>query len=227
MAQGIFVTGTDTEVGKTVAAVLLVRALRGQGHNVAVMKPIASGCERTSQGLRNADALALMQAAATNLPYEWINPYAFEPAVAPHIAAKQAGIRIELARIADRYQRLKQAADYVIVEGAGGWRAPIDGHLEMADLAVQLGLDVIMVVGLRLGCLNHAQLTVESIHARQVICRGWIANTLDPAMPCLQENIATLRSRLRPPCLGVVPHFMDEQAAAGHHCLHLEPLHLN
>ncbi len=225
MAQGIFVTGTDTEVGKTVAAVQLVRALRAQGHEVAVMKSIASGCERTSQGLRNADALALMQAAATDLPYEWINPYAFEPAIAPHIAAEQAGVHIELDRISDCYQRLTQAADYVIVEGAGGWRAPIDARLDMADLAVRLGLDVIVVVGMRLGCLNHAQLTVESIHARQVICRGWIANTLNPDMPCLQENIATLRSRLQPACLGVIPYFTADQGCDPP-VLTLEPLRL-
>jgi dethiobiotin synthetase len=224
--QGIFVTGTDTEVGKTVAAVLLVRALREQGHRVAVMKPIASGCERTVHGLRNDDALALMQAAATDLPYEWINPYAFEPAIAPHIAAAQAGVSIEFDRITDRYQRLARTADYVIVEGAGGWRAPIDARLDMADLAMQLGLDVIVVVGLRLGCLNHAQLTVESIQARHMTCRGWLANTLDPAMPCLQENIASLRARLQPACLGVVPYFENEQAVA-QGCLNLEPLNLD
>jgi dethiobiotin synthetase len=190
------------------------------------MKPIASGCERTSQGLRNADALALMQAAATDLPYEWINPYAFEPAIAPHIAAAQAGVAIELDRIAERYRWLARTADYVIVEGAGGWRAPIDARLDMADLAMRLGLDVIVVVGLRLGCLNHAQLTVENIQVRQMTCRGWLANTLDPAMPCLQQNIDTLRSRLSPTCLGVVPHFENEQAVA-QASFHLESLDLD
>ncbi len=158
-ARGIFVTGTDTGVGKTVVACALARGLRAQGLKVAVMKPVASGSDLTPRGLRNADALALAAAAGYDGPYQELNPYCFEPPISPHIAAKEAGIEIDVGMIRRVYDQLALGMDWVVVEGAGGWFAPLNERQTMADLAWALTIPALLVVGLRLGCLNHAHLT--------------------------------------------------------------------
>src|SRR5262249_54885246 len=155
--RGIFIAGTDTDVGKTVVSCALVRGLRALGRRVGVMKPVASGAVHTPEGLRNADALALIRAAGSEAPYERVNPYCFEPPVSPHIAAKDAMIEVDTARIKHEYDVLTGDADWVVVEGAGGWFAPINDHQTMADLAWAMSVPALMVVGVKLGCLNHAQ----------------------------------------------------------------------
>jgi len=205
-ARGLFVTGTDTGVGKTVVACGLVRALRKRGVQVGVMKPIASGATPTPEGLRNADALDLMAASGTCASYAEVNPYCFEPPVSPHIAAEDAKISIDIDMIAQHYRQLAAQADWVIVEGAGGWLAPIGDRESMADIAAVLQLPALLVVGLKLGCLNHALLTRRSIAARAVPFAGWVASGVEPAMLRAAANLATLERLLGEPPLAVVPH---------------------
>lgn len=205
-ARRLFVTGTDTEVGKTVVACALARGLRELGARVEVMKPVASGAQRTAQGLRSADALALIEAARTETPYELVNPYCFEPPISPHIAAKDAKIEIDIDKIRECSRILGARADWVLIEGAGGWLAPISDHHTMADLALALEAEALLVVGLRLGCLNHAQLTRFGIAARGVPFAGWIANEVDPAMLRGAENLDALEQRLGERALAVVRH---------------------
>jgi len=204
-AHGLFVTGTDTEVGKTAIAVALVRGLVAQGLRVAVMKPIASGSEHTPQGLRNDDALKLI--AASNVPaaYESVNPYCFEPAISPHIAAKDAGIAVDLSHIGRLLANLASASDFVAVEGAGGWLAPLSDSETMADLAATLELPVLLVVGLRLGCINHASLTKLAIESRGLHLAGWVANSIDPSLARRADNLKALERALAQPPLAVVP----------------------
>ena len=204
-ASGYFITGTDTGVGKTVVTLGLMQYLQAQGQTVVAMKPVASGCERTAAGLRNADALQLQQQASVPLDYALVNPYAFEPAIAPHIAAEQAGVRIDRTHILAACHELAAQADCVLVEGVGGWQVPVARDETMADLASALGLDVVLVVAIRLGCLNHALLTAESIAAGGSVLRGWVANQIPPLAESAKENIKTLESMLSPPLLGVVP----------------------
>lgn len=204
--RGIFITGTDTGVGKTVVSCGLARGLAAQGLSVAVMKPVASGSERTAEGLRNADALALSASATVALPYEQINPYCFEPPISPHIAAKEAGIEVDTSKIRRAYDVLAAQADWVVVEGAGGWFAPISEHQTMADLAWSLSIPALLVVGLKLGCLNHAQLTRLAIEAHGVTFAGWIASGVDPTLERAEDNLAALARLLREPALGVVPN---------------------
>lgn len=198
-----FITGTDTGVGKTHAACALIRHLAGQGLAVAALKPVASGCQRTPAGPRNADALELMAAANVELEYGRVNPYAFEPAIAPHLAAAQAGVEVDVTRVAAIARGI--VADCLVVEGAGGWCVPLGSGLMFSDLARVLCDGVILVVGLRLGCINHALLTVEQIRRDGFRLAGWIANTLEPGMPVLEENVATLRDRIRAPLLARLP----------------------
>ena len=212
-ARGVFITGTDTGVGKTAIAAGLVRGLVAHGLRVAVMKPVASGSDFTPEGLRNADALKLIEVANVTAPYETVNPYCFEPPVAPHLAAKQAGIRMDTALVRDRFDSLAAAADCVVIEGVGGWLAPLNDTQTVADLVRALGIPVVMVVGLRLGCLNHALLTQESIESRGMRLAGWVGNGIDPAMACRAENLATLERRLGQPPLAVVPFMSGEPAA--------------
>lgn len=211
-AQRIFVTGTDTGAGKTLVACGLVRGLRALGARVEVMKPIASGAARTPEGLRNGDALALIEAAATPSPYALVNPYCFEPAISPHIAAKEAMIEIDIGTIRGHCDALSRRADWVVIEGAGGWLAPVSERYAMADLALALEAPVALVVGLRLGCLNHAQLTRLAVAMRGVPFAGWIANEADPAMERRPENLASLERWLGEPALAVVRH---QEATAG------------
>ncbi|MHB1352100.1 MAG: dethiobiotin synthase [Thiobacillus sp.] len=210
--RGLFVTGTDTGVGKTRVAVALIHALRAQGLNVAAMKPVAAGC---APGALNEDVSALLQAANVAAELRDVNPYSFEPAIAPHIAAELAGVTIDLDVIAAAYRRLAAAADVVVVEGAGGWRVPLNDSEDMATLARGLGLSAVLVVGLRLGCVNHALLSAASIASAAVPWTGWIANRLDPAMPCEAQNLAALQARLPGPFLGVQPFLTVSAAAQG------------
>jgi dethiobiotin synthetase len=204
-ARGIFVTGTDTAVGKTVVACGLARGFRAQGARVAVMKPVASGATRTPEGLRNADALALIEAAQATTPYASVNPYCFEPPISPHIAAKEAQIEVDIAMIRRGFEVLAAQADWVVVEGAGGWFAPISDRQTMADVAWALAVPTLMVVGVKLGCLNHAQLTRLAIEARGVSFAGWIASAVDPAMARTAENLASLERLLGEPALAIAP----------------------
>jgi dethiobiotin synthetase len=204
-AAGLFITGTDTGIGKTLVSVSLVKALALHGLRVAVMKPIASGSEHTAAGLRNADALALAEASNVQAPYAAINPYCFEPAISPHIAAEEAGIEINFGLIRDRFEALSSGADVVVVEGAGGWYAPISASQSMADLPRVLDIPVLLVVGLRLGCLNHALLTRRAIEANGVELAGWVANCIDPALERLEANLSSLVSRLAQEPLAVFP----------------------
>ena len=197
-----FVTGTDTGVGKTRVAAVLCHALAARGMRVAAMKPVASGCTRTPEGLRNADALTLLAAMNVRARYSDVNPYAFAPAIAPHIAAHEAGVDIDFAVLDRAFERLRMQSQALIVEGAGGWLAPLDATRGFADLAAHWQMDVVLVVGLRLGCLNHALLTVESIERRGSRLRGWVANCIDPAFERLTANISSLKQRISAPCLG-------------------------
>ncbi len=205
MGRAFFVTGTDTEVGKTVVSVLLIGALRRAGYSVLGMKPVASGCLPSEDGLRSEDAEALRDAASFAVDRALMNPYTFEPAISPHLAARDAGVEIDLVHIAGQLARLRQQADMVVVEGAGGWYAPLTDRHAMADLALTLQLPVVLVVGMRLGCLNHAILTAEAIRARGLPLAGWVANRLTASMDRFDDNLATLSDRLDAPCLGVIP----------------------
>jgi len=205
MAKRYFITGTDTGVGKTYVTVGLLNTFKSQGLSCVAIKPIASGCQQTPDGLRNDDALCLQQAASVRLSYDIINPVALEPAIAPHIAAEQAGCLLT----AQRLQTLCQPAfscpvDVVLFEGVGGWCVPLNPQETMADFVAALDLNVILVVGIRLGCLNHALLTEQAIKASGAKLTGWIANCIELDMPALQENIDFLSVRLSASLLGVV-----------------------
>lgn len=213
--RDVFVAGTDTGVGKTFVSCALLRALRAAGHRATGMKPVASGCLATPEGLRNDDAMALIEASDPRPDYADCNPFAFVEAVSPHIAAGQMRAEVVIDPIKAAYARLAGMADAVVVEGVGGWQAPLSRHLLASALPGALKLPVILVVGLKLGCLNHAQLAARAIVEDQCELLGWIANRIDPAMLRAEENLATLRQLLPAPCLGVVVHGAPSDAAAG------------
>ena len=221
MSHGIFITGTDTAVGKTVVAAGLVRLAATSGLRVVGLKPVASGAERTPEGLRNEDAMALAAESSVGLPYALTNPLCFEPAIAPHIAAAEAGAAMSLPELAGWYRRATEQADLAIVEGAGGWRVPLHPEGFLSDLPELLGLDVLLVVGLRLGCLNHARLTLEAVK-RSGRCRyvGWVGNGIDPAFARPEENLATLDRLLGGPPLALIPPLPAATAVAA--CEHLQ-----
>ncbi len=202
---GWFVTGTDTEIGKTCVSTGLLAGLAQRGLKCVGMKPVASGCAKSVTGLRNDDAERLLASSSVSIDYEDVNPYAFEPAVAPHLAAQALGITIDLNRIQTHFQQLCATADWVVVEGVGGWLVPLNDEATVADLARLLGLPVILVVAIRLGCLNHALLTVESIKRTGLPLAGWVANQLNDEGALVQENIATLKRRIDVPLLGHLP----------------------
>jgi len=203
VTPALFVTGTDTGVGKTRVAAALCRGLSASGIRVSAMKPVASGCALTPEGLRVDDALLLLAAFYVRARYCDVNPYAFAPAIAPHIAAREAGVDIDFDVLDRAYERLRLQSQALIVEGAGGWLAPLGPSRVFADLAVHWQMDVVLVVGLRLGCLNHALLTAESIERRGLRLRGWVANAIDPKFERPTENISSLESRISAPCLGI------------------------
>jgi len=205
-AMGTFVTGTDTGIGKTVVTAALLTALRQRNHRAIGMKPVASGCEAGADGLRNADAEALIAHSSAGLDYALVNPYALAEPVAPHLAASASGLEIRLDRCVAAYGALSTNADFVVVEGVGGWAVPFGPALMQADLVRALRVPVILVVGLRLGCINHALLSARAIEADGCTLAGWIGNRIDPDMARCDENIATLKDRLTAPCLSVLPH---------------------
>lgn len=206
MKQGVFITGTDTDCGKTVVAVALIRALRKQGITAAGFKPVAAGARWHDGELRNDDSLALIDACGFDVPYEHVNPYCFEQPIAPHLAARETRKAIDIEVIRRAFTAVNASADIVVVEGAGGWRVPLGSDWDMQSLAQSLGLPVVLVVGLRLGCLNHAQLSEQVILDSGVELLGWIGSQVDPAMERLNENLNSLESCLQTPCLGVLPH---------------------
>ncbi|HYW93650.1 MAG TPA: dethiobiotin synthase [Gammaproteobacteria bacterium] len=224
MPRGLFVTGTDTEVGKTVASVALLHALSAAGVRAAAMKPIASGSEPTGAGLRNPDALALQSASGVRAAYEAVNPYAFAPAIAPHIAAREAGVRIDFRRILDGFETLSRIADLVVVEGVGGWRVPLGPDGDVARLARLLDLPVVLVVAVGLGCINHARLTAESIQASGAPLVGWIANFPRAGGERVEEQLRTLESCLPAPCLGRLPYLREPLGEPLSRTLDLAPL---
>jgi dethiobiotin synthetase len=203
--RGYFVTGTDTGVGKTAVTLGLMAHLQARGVSVAAMKPVASGCECAAAGLVNSDALQLQRQSSVALPYASINPYAFGPPIAPHIAASLAGVTISIDAIRSAFDEIAGKVDCVLVEGVGGWQVPLNSDETLADLARALDLEVILVVGIRLGCLNHALLTAAAIVASGCIPAGWVANCLPPGAHYAAENINTLKSRLSFRFLGEVP----------------------
>jgi dethiobiotin synthetase len=205
LARGVFVTGTDTGIGKTLSSCTLLHALRARGLRAVGMKPLASGCETTPEGLRNEDALALQAASDPRPAYDDVNPYALPAPLAPEIAAREAGIAVELAPMLAAHARLAAQADVVVVEGVGGWAAPMAPSLMQADLVRALDVPVVLVVGLRLGCLNHAMLSARAIAADGCRLAGWIGSGVDPAMLRIDENRALLAARLPAPCLGWLP----------------------
>ena len=205
MARGLFVTGTDTGVGKTLVAAALLRGAEQRGWRAVGMKPVAAGeLRQTEDGMLNADVIALRNASNVRMPHAQINPYAFAESIAPHIGAQRAGMVIDRDRICGAFDALALGADLVVVEGAGGFLVPLGPRLDFADLAAHLALPVVLVVGLRLGCLNHALLTQEAILARGLPLAGWVGNCIDPRLDAVADNIAALRSRLRAPLLATI-----------------------
>jgi len=198
----LFITGTDTEIGKTWVASALIRHLVAAGYRVAGMKPVASGCEATDAGLRNDDALRLIAESNVKLPYERVNPFAYEPAIAPHIAAREAGRPIDVKKISELAKTVE--ADYLIIEGVGGWCVPLGENSMLAELVAATADEVIIVVGMRLGCINHALLTAAQIKRDGMSLKGWIANHVDPEMHVQSENMATLQALMPCPLLGVL-----------------------
>ncbi len=203
MHKGFFITGTDTDIGKTWVSVALMRFLKSQGYSVAGMKPVSAGCKWQDGGWQNEDALMLQANSTIKLPYSLVNPYAFELPVSPHLAAD--GVMIEESVLLQAFSEIKKQTELVCVEGAGGWLVPITMQYDMADLARAMGLPVILVVGIKLGCLNHARLTMQAIESADVECVGWVANCLTPDMTMMDENIATLSEKLSVPLLAVLP----------------------
>lgn len=204
-SRHLFVTGTDTGIGKSVASAALLYALRTSGARAVGMKPVASGCERTEAGWRNEDALLLQAASAPRPAYADVNPYAFPDPLAPELAAANVGVTVALAPILAAFARLAAQAEQVVVEGVGGWAAPLSATLDQADLVRALDLDVVLVVGLRLGCLNHARLSARAIVADGARLIGWIGNDIDPTMARADDNFALLAQRLPVPCWGRLP----------------------
>jgi dethiobiotin synthetase len=212
----VFIAGTDTGIGKTHVACTWLHALRQSGQRACGMKPVASGSVATPQGLRNDDALALQAASGSPTPrYEQVNPLALSEPLSPHLAAAHAGVEISLAPLHRAYRQLRDDYPKVVVEGVGGWMVPLADGLSAADIAQQWQLPVILVVGLKLGCLNHAQLSARAIEADGCRLLGWIGNRIDPQMAAADENIATLKALLPAPCLGILPYGVAPADAAG------------
>lgn len=223
-ARGFFITGTDTGVGKTRIATALLHALSFRGLKTVGMKPIAAGAHEEAGTLMNEDVTALNRASSIAAPHALVNPYCFAPAIAPHLAAAEAGVTIDLGRITAACVELLELADIVVVEGAGGFCVPLGPHFGMDDLARALGLPVILVVGMRLGCLNHALLTAAAVRATGLPVAGWVANHIDPQMARADENVATLVERLGAPLLARCRYHETSDPAAIAHELRIDEL---
>ena len=218
MNKTYFVTGTDTEVGKTFVSAALLEALNKKGLSTLGLKPVAAGCELDDGLWKNEDALFLQKAASVSLPYELVNPIALPDAIAPHLAAENQGISLSVKNIISLLQGgLNEPAEVTLIEGAGGWYVPLNKREFFSDFVVALSLPVILVVGIRLGCINHALLTVEAIQQTGLPLTAWVANCIDPNMSSAQQNIRTLEASISAPCLGVVPYLpsgLSEEAAS-------------
>ena len=219
----LFVTGTDTGVGKTVASAALLHGFRARGLRAVGMKPVASGCVATADGWRNDDALALQAASDPVPPYDDLNPYALPAPLAPEIAAREAGVDVQLGVLVSAFERLHPLADLVLVEGVGGWAAPLTATLEQRHLVQELRLPVVLVVGMRLGCINHARLSARAIQDDGARLVGWIANEVDPDMERRDESFALLCARLPVPCWGRLPYAPGASASAQARHLPLDP----
>ena len=225
-----FVTGSDTDAGKTLATSALLYAARAQGLSTLGLKPIASGSDATPEGLRNSDALALQAQSAPSVSYETVNPWAFEPAIAPHLAASEAGDPLSLDAIVNTLSATlgQHPRTLTLIEGAGGWRVPLNAQEDFCDLPRAMNLPVILVVGLKLGCLNHARLTAEAIVADGLPLAGWVGSVVDPAFADdptrYAANLAVLEHRLSAPCLGIIPFLDTPSADTAHRYLSLAPL---
>jgi dethiobiotin synthetase len=224
--QAFFIAGTDTDVGKTLVAAGLLVAAKQRGLTTAALKPVAAGCETTADGLRNADALLLQSVITEPLIYEQINPIALAAAIAPHIAAQQEKRSLSVSRLVGLCRGVLHSAQFTLVEGAGGWRVPLNPRETLADVARELNLPIILVVGVRLGCINHALLTAEAIQRDGLRLAGWVANCVDEQMPAMQENIESLQQRLQAPCLGVVPWLAPASPELAANFLNLDLLQL-
>ena len=214
--KGYFITATDTDAGKTFVTAGLLYAVSQLPFKTIGFKPVASGCIATAQGLRNEDALQLIAAANTQMNYSIINPYAFEPAIAPHLAAQQSGISIDIQLIKQIIRESIDKVDYAFVEGVGGWLVPLNERHSVEDLAKLLNFPVILVVNMRMGCINHALLTFQAITESGLVVAGWIANQLpeQTAMEHQEDNIASIKSRIKAPLLGVIPAGAEQQNLA-------------
>jgi len=209
MTGGVYVTGTDTGIGKTTVSCALLHALRARGLRAVGMKPVSSGCERTSGGWRNDDALRLLAASDPQPDYASVNPYALPDPTAPELAARDVGIVVELDPLRVAFDALSASSDAVVVEGVGGWASPLSDRLDQAELARALGLPVFLVVGLRLGCINHARLTAAAIRADGLTLLGWVGNAIDAQFHRSEETIAILDRVIDAPRLGLLPHGTD------------------
>jgi len=223
--RGLFITGTDTGVGKTLVTAALLHALKSLGVGATAMKPVAAGAELRQGEWVNEDVALLREIDGTGIPVELMNPYLFREAIAPHIAAEHKGVRIELPRIVEAFEALAARGECVLVEGAGGFLVPLGPGRDMADLAVRLDLPLLLVVGMRLGCLNHALLTAEAIERRGLVLAGWVANRIDPDMGAYEDNLASLAARLKAPLLAEFPYWPRPDPIQAAHFLSPQGLH--
>ncbi len=224
MINAFFIAGTDTDVGKTVASKAILQAIASKGFTTIGYKPVAAGCERTEQGLRNSDALHLMKVATQEMPYDDVNPYALELPASPHIAARHENLTIDYKVLSDKLAYLKTKAASVLVEGAGGWRVPVSDTDCLSSWVKQEKLPVVLVVGVKLGCLSHALLTAESIEADGLTIVGWVANRINPGTEHYAEIIEVLESRIRAPKLGEIPYVPSAKRTELGKYINLEPL---
>lgn len=211
--KAYFITGTDTGVGKTLVACALLQTFVKQGNKAVGMKPVAAGCMETPTGLHCEDVENLRAAGNVVASQELVNPYALISPVAPHIAAEQAGVEVSLEKIDRSFRQLREMADVTVVEGVGGFVVPLNAHQDTADMAEMLGLPVILVVGMRLGCINHALLTAQAIHHKGLRLVAWVANRIDPDMSAFDENLHALETRLAAPLLGIIPYQSEANPA--------------
>jgi dethiobiotin synthetase len=214
MKKAYFVTGTDTGVGKTLVTGALLQAFARQGNQVVGMKPVAAGCEATPHGLSCEDVEQLQAQSNVAAPLNLVNPYALVPSIAPHLAAERDGVDIDLDVIVSSFTALREMSDVVLVEGVGGFMVPLNAAQDTADLAARLGLPVILVVGMRLGCINHALLSAQAIRLKGLRLVAWVANRIDPAMKAFDETLHALEARLAAPLLGVVPCLVKADPSA-------------
>ncbi len=221
----LFVTGTDTDVGKTFVSVALLEAARAAGLSTGALKPIAAGCEESPDGWRNPDAVALQQAATLDMAYEEVNPVALPDAIAPHIAAQRAGRQLQAERITGFCRgAMMRRADLWLVEGAGGWRVPLNPRESLATIAQNLQLEVLLVVSMKLGCINHALLTAQAIASDGLRLAGWVANVCDATMDAYDDNLATLKTLLPAPCVGEIPYIASADPIAASRFIDLDRL---